>query len=104
MTDAMEIRRQMAAEGWHSHDRITTQGWGGSFGFSIWFHRSDWHGRRVDYAAATYHAHTADLAEAAQAVERAARNARLALHDYPDFPPCQGEKGVLYKVKDPLNG
>lgn len=99
--DTMAIRRQMAAEGWHSHDRLTTLGWGNGFGYSIWFHRWEWHGRRVDYAAASYHASTADPSKALSAVKEAARIARQALHDYPEYPPGQGPKGVLFAVKEP---
>jgi hypothetical protein len=86
---AYDIRREMAALGWYSDDRITTFGWGdGIMGYSIWFSRWDWHGMK-HYGPPTYHAHTSDLTRIDQAVREAALRALDAYERFPDFPPNQ---------------
>jgi pimeloyl-ACP methyl ester carboxylesterase len=62
--EVMRIRTQMAAEGWWSNDFI---GWDDAGGYSILFHRYDWHGRRVQRAG--YYAHTPDLARIHEAAQ-----------------------------------
>lgn len=101
--EAMRIRVQMTAEGWQSDDRLTKLGWGGEiYGYHVWFNRWDWHGKRVDYLQATYHASTSDLTKIDETVQRAAERARRALHDFPDRPPSQGMKGELISSRIPL--
>src|SRR5438132_13335712 len=89
----MDIRLAMAAEGWSSEDKLSDQGWGDKMGYSIWFRRYDWHGKRAMVLtgnAATYHAHTPDPALAADAATKAAALARRAWSEFPDCPPTQG--------------
>lgn len=98
--EIMQIRREMASEGWHSEDRITDQGWGdkGKFGYSVWFTRWDWHGKqliRITGNKACYHASTSDLDCMWEAVLMAAKIARRAYAEFPDIPPRQGADGTL---------
>ena len=75
--DPMALRQEMAAEGWHSHDRLTEHGWGkGNLGYSVWFERWNWHGRHCD--SLCFHAHTDDLSRIGEAVQHAANLARRA--------------------------
>lgn len=77
MTDAiMALRVEMANEGWHSQDRLSKMGWGGRVGYSVWFERWDWHGRRI--GGVVFHAHTPDLAQMLRAAQHAAALARKA--------------------------
>lgn len=91
--DAMALRRELAAEGWYSHDRLTSLGWGkGQLGYSIWFERWDWHGRHVD--SITFHAHTPDLSRVAEATAHAAALARKAWAEFDrDHCPRQSNDG-----------
>lgn len=97
-TDLMSLRLQMHAEGWASEDRLTKQGWGGEApGYSIWFQRGDWHGKRAMALVgtfATYHGHTKDPGKAFEAAMRAATLARKAWREHPDCPPGQGLEGL----------
>jgi hypothetical protein len=98
MMDAMQTRQQMAEKGWSSEDRLTSQGWGDKIGFSIWFSRYDWHGKRtlpLVGSKACYHAHTGDLAKIDEAVSRAAARANDAWEQFKDVPPEQGPDGEL---------
>ena len=96
--DVMALRAEMTAEGWDSEDRITRMGWADGPGYSIWFRRSDWHGKRALVLTghfAVYHAHVADPAKALEAVRTEAALARRAWTGYPDCPPQQGSAGAL---------
>lgn len=98
LLDVLELRTQMAAEGWMSEDQVSTEGWGGTPGYSIWFKRFDWHGRRAMAlvgTAATYHAHTPDPRNALNAALRAAELARRAWADFPECPPAQTAQHTL---------
>lgn len=89
----MDIRLAMAKLGWRSEDKLTDQGWGGKFGYSIWFERYDWHGKRTLVqvgSAACYHAHSSNLDDVAATVQRAADLAIKAWNDFPECPPSQG--------------
>lgn len=96
---AEHLRLQMAREGWHSEDRLSDEGWGrGRVGYSIWFSRYDWHGKKAMHMTggkACYHAHTPDPSMASQTVARAAEIARRAWNEYPQVPPSQGLGGEL---------
>lgn len=92
-SDLMTLRLEMEVEGWSSNDQVTRSGWGASPGYSIWFKRFDWHGKRamvLTGTAATYHAHTPDPAQAFATAQKAAALARQAWREYPDCPPTQG--------------
>lgn len=96
--DVMALRAEMTAEGWDSEDRITRMGWIDGPGYSIWFRRSDWHGKRALVLTghfAVYHAHVADPSKALEAVRTAAALARRAWTEFPDCPPQQGAAGAL---------
>ncbi|KVP39843.1 hypothetical protein [Burkholderia ubonensis] len=43
----LELRVAMAAEGWLSQDMVSPEGWSEEPGYSIWFKRYDWHGKRT---------------------------------------------------------
>lgn len=76
-SEMIALRAAMHAEGWGSHDRLTAMGWGDvKPGYSIWFSRWDWHGRRTDNI--TFHAHVDDVLRASEAVAHAAALAREA--------------------------
>lgn len=99
-SDAMLLRTQMAAEGWESEDRLTRVGWGATPGYSIWFRRADWHGKRAlvltgDFAK--YHAHIPDPARAGEAVHAAAALARRAWTEFPDCPPRQQGRSLIMR-------
>lgn len=87
----MSVRTKMAQEGWYSEDRITNQGWAGKVGYSIWFKRYDWHGKKamvLTGSAATYHAHTDDLTKIDDTVRKAAELAKRA-YEFIECPPIQ---------------
>ena len=98
----VEIRVQMAEQGWKSEDRLTDVGWGNGFGYSVWFRRWDWHGTHLIKAIgedACYHAHRKGLDRGSMlvAVEEAAQRARDAWnrYPYPALPPVQMADGKL---------
>jgi hypothetical protein len=98
LNDVLELRTQMAAEGWMSEDKVSTEGWGGAPGYSIWFKRYDWHDKRAMAligTAATYHVHTSDPRKAFNAALRAADLARRAWEQFPDCPPSQTAQHTL---------
>lgn len=76
-SEMIALRAAMHAEGWGSEDRISNWGTRSTpAGYSIWFSRWDWHGRRTDNI--TFHAHVADVLRAPEAVAHAAELARQA--------------------------
>ncbi|WP_060059914.1 hypothetical protein [Burkholderia ubonensis] len=92
LLDLLELRVAMAAEGWMSEDKVSTQGWGERPGYSIWFKRYDWHGQRtmaLTGSATTYHAHTPDPSKAFEAAVKAAELARRAWREFQACPPSQ---------------
>ncbi len=97
-SDVMAIRIAMAQEGWSSDDKLTDQGWGNKFGYSIWFWRYDWHGQsalKLVGNKACYHAHSSALDRLHEVAARAAERARRAWLEFPDVPPTQGGRGEL---------
>lgn len=100
--DLMSLRVQMVSEGWSSEDNLTHAGWVGGAGYSIWFKRYDWHGKRamaLTGTAATYHAHTPDPTRAFEVAKKAAQLARRAWAEFPDCPPSQDIHFVLVARK-----
>lgn len=96
----VELRLQMAAEGWESEDRITNAGWRDGMGFSIWFQRWDWHGQqtiKLTGSQACYHAHTPTLTPEAmlRSMREAAARARQAYANFEEYPPQQMADGTL---------
>lgn len=100
MDEAQRIRIEMANEGWHSNDRISDMGWGSTFGYSIWFERWDWHGKRLHGNKACYHAHRAGLSHIPETVKQAADLAKRAWAEFPDDPPRMWANGTL--APDPM--
>ncbi len=77
---AYQIRIEMAELGWNSEDRITDMGWGDKHGYSIWFERWDWHGKRTDRVC--FHEHRAELSKIEDAVKVAAKRALRAWSEF----------------------
>lgn len=97
-TNAQTIRLEMQRKGWNSKDSISDMGWGrnedGSpkYGYSIWFTRWNWHGKRCDERS--YRASTNDLNKIEETVRRAAALAQRAWDEFPDqlvSTDCNGE-------------
>jgi hypothetical protein len=84
----INIRILMTEHGWVSHDDLTDLGWGGKYGYSIWFDRWYWHGVQI-YNRTTFHAHTNDLNNVIGAVREAAQLALNAWKEYQDSVPTQ---------------
>ena len=107
MSDVMQLRLEMAAEGWDSEDRLTEQGWGGTFGYSIWFQRWNWHGRKLITLTgnkACYHAHTPNPlgpSDFLRVATLAAERARKAYAGFPDVPPRQMADNTLQVMSLP---
>ncbi len=91
---ANNIRLAMSATGWRSHDQITDQGWGDKVGYSIWFERWDWHGKKTGNKAC-YHAHTDDLSKIDETTQKAAEIARRAWAEFPEKAPSILVDGTL---------
>ena len=91
----VRIRRAMAQKGWQSEDRLTMEGWGKNVGYSIWFSRWNWHGKRLYGNKACYHASGYVSEGIEKIVERAAEKAKLAWRAFPSFPPDQLANGKL---------
>lgn len=91
----VRLRIEMAEKGWHTEDRLTTEGWGNTVGYSIWFSRWDWHGKRLHGNRACYHAHGYVSDGVDKIVERAAGLAKSAWEIFPSFPPDQLADGSL---------
>lgn len=85
----VRLRLEMWAEGWESDDKLTTQGWGSGLGYSIWFTRWDWHGKKLPAFRASYHAHGLVSDGIMPVAEKAAALAREAWAKFPDEPPNQ---------------
>jgi hypothetical protein len=90
----------MWAEGWTSEDQLTTNGWGSGLGYSIWFNRWDWHGKKLTAFRATYHAHGLASEGIMRVAEKAASLAREAWAKFPDEPPNQMAHYVLQSPGD----
>lgn len=84
---SMQIRLRMAALGWISEDRITWMGWGldGTYGYSIWFERWDWHGKVMDRIS--FGGSTKDFSEIDAVTKRAADLALRAWREFPNSVP-----------------
>lgn len=96
--DVMQLRADMAKEGWDSDDRLRHSGRPDGQGYSIWFQRTDWHGKHamaLSGSLAIYQAHTQDLSKIAETAQAAAELARRALREFPDCPPRQTVEGTL---------
>lgn len=98
ITTSMEIRLYMKDKGWDSKDTISKIGWGDEYGYSIWFERSDWHGRRtfaLTGSRVSFHYHTDNLDEdnINFIVKTCALQALKAYDDFPNSIPCMNAKG-----------
>lgn len=107
MTDpsdaVMALRMEMLREGWESDDRLTHLGWGDRPGYSIWFGRWNWHGRRCDKVV--FHAHTQDLGHVLRAAQHAAGLARQAWATFGrDQCPRQSSHGAGVEIDEFITG
>lgn len=84
----INIRILMTEHGWTSHDKLTDLGWGGTYGYSIWFERWNWHGANI-FNTVTFHTHTNDLSNITDTVREAALLALTAWQEYQDSVPTQ---------------
>jgi hypothetical protein len=90
---ATTIRQDMAFKGWQSEDRLTSFGFGQDemgnpeWGYSIWFYRWDWHGRKCEKVS--FCSETDDISEIQSSVKKAAKKALEAWNTNPNFPPNQ---------------
>lgn len=99
----MALRVAMADEGWHSRDRLSSMGWGERVGYSVWFERWDWHGRRI--GGVTFHAHTPDLAQMFSAAQHAAALARKAWASFGQNEiPRQTSNGLDVELDEFITG
>lgn len=94
MDKIMQIKRRMATQGWSVEEKISSDGWGRTIGYNIWFKRCDWHGKFtysitghiVCFAGAC---DTLDYESILQTVHRTAKMARKAWYEFPDKIPFQ---------------
>jgi hypothetical protein len=93
--DIIQLRQQMAREGWDSRDELTTIGWGNKVGYSVWFTRWDWHGKKLFGHNACYHAHRPSSAEMFATTLEAATLARKAYEEFQAAPPHLMADGSL---------
>lgn len=101
--NAMEIRKFMTEKGWHSKDRLSSLGWGNKFGYSIWFSRWDWHGKKtatIIGGDVTFHEHTDNLSNIGETVRKCAYKALKAYEDFPTSIPYQNVKGEKVEEKN----
>lgn len=83
---AMKIRERMSQEGWASEDRLSDLGWADGPGYSIWFWRYDWHGKKLGNRVFIYQS-TPDLNKIEETVLRAANLARRAYREFTNSIP-----------------
>lgn len=93
-TDPITIRLLMKDAGWKSKDVLTDIGWGGEYGYSIWFERWDWHGVQI-FNKVCFHNHSSKLDNITETVRVAAKLALNAWIEYPDSVPNQLANGIL---------
>lgn len=93
--NSMEIRLLMKEQGWDSKDRLTEIGWGGKYGYSIWFEKWEWHGRstlKLTGDKVCFHRHTDDLTEIDAITSICAEQCIKAYEDFTDSIPTQNAK------------
>ena len=98
---SMEIRLIMKDLGWSSHDKLTDMGWGGTYGYGIWFEKWVWHGRstlKLTGDKVCFHRHTPNLSDIDSVARVCAQQALSAYAEYTDCIPCQDAKNATCKA------
>ena len=99
MDELMRIKLEMSELGWDVEEKISDTGWKDSVGYSIWFKRSDWHGKSsysITGKAVVFHEHAKDVHDycaVINTVKAAAERAKRAWRDFPDSIPYQTVSG-----------
>lgn len=96
--DTKALRIAMIGRGWNSYDKLSTMGWGGGFGYSIWFERWDWHGKRG--IKIVFHNSTQDMDKTDDIIRKAAKMALDAWEEHKETVPTQTADGTV--VVDPF--
>ena len=97
----IQIKQEMASQGWNIEEKISKEGWHGKTGYTIWFKRSDWHGKltysltghQVVFVGMTENAFAYD--SVVEVVRNTAEKAKKAWNDFPDSIPFQNAKGEI---------
>ena len=96
-----QIKQEMASLGWDIEEKFSKKGWRDRTGYTIWFKRSDWHGK-LTYSLTGHQVvfvGTTENAFAYDSVIKTARNtaekAKKAWEDFPDSIPFQNAKGEI---------
>lgn len=103
MDEIMRIKLEMVSLGWDIEEKISGDGWHNSIGYTIWFKRSDWHGkstysltgREVIFVGISEDVH--DYESIVIMLKETADKAKKAWKDFPDAIPCQNAKGEVLK-------
>lgn len=97
MDNIHKLKMQLANEGWQVEDKITSEGWGDSIGYSVWAKRWDWHGRAIDVQFNRHVSDAGNEAEVEKALQELLFLTREAWNKYPDSVPEECDKGTLVK-------
>jgi hypothetical protein len=85
-----KIKVEMALLGWDIQEIISNDGWGKKTkGYSIWFKRSDWHGKftySITGHEVCFHGHTDDFTASERVLEVVHSTADMAKKAWEDFP------------------
>ena len=103
MDEIMKIKMEMVSLGWDIQEKISGDGWRNSTGYTIWFKRSDWHGKftytltgkEVSIWGMTKDA--SNYEDVLQTVKDTAEKAKGAWIDFPDTVPCLNAYGHVVK-------
>lgn len=104
MDELTKIQLEMARLGWSIETKISREGWSGTVGYTVWFKRSDWHGKltysitgsEVYFVGTTENVYNYDSVVAT--VRKTAEKAKKAWDDFPDSIPYQNAKGEIIKA------
>lgn len=99
--EIMQIKQEMASLGWDVEEKIAGEGWRENNGYTIWFRRSDWHGKftytitgnEVFFLGRTKNVH--DYETILKTVKDTAEKAKKAWNDFPNSIPFQTAKGEV---------
>lgn len=97
MDNIHRLKMQLANEGWQVEDKITSNGWGDSIGYSVWVKRWDWHGRAIDVQFNRHVSNAENEAEVENALKELLSLTREAWRKFPDSVPEECGKGTLVK-------
>lgn len=97
MDNIHKLKMQLANEGWQVEDRITSDGWGDSIGYSVWAKRWDWHGRAIDVEFNRHVSDAGNVAEVEKSLQELLSITREAWVKFLDSVPEECGKGTLVK-------